>query len=157
MLINPDTESYIVTQLEHYVGCPVVLSNQTSPVPPYPYVLYTITTPVHHADGTYCFQDGVYYQPMQQTWSFTVHCDDNRKCQRLGMLLYDFFARAGREVLYRNQIAVAQKTDLMTRDNLLTIQFEYRCGMDVTFRIMHRLNVTEEKIEQAVFTARNTE
>lgn len=147
MLINLDTEPYIVTLLEQYAGCPVVLTNQTSPVPPYPYISYTIITPVHHVDGTYCMKDGVYYQPMQQTWSFTAHSDDCRACQRLGMKLYDFFARAGRQSLYREQIAVSSKTDLIQRDNLLTIQFEYRCGMDVTFRLMHQIEVDEGSIE----------
>lgn len=148
MLIDLDTEPYIVTQLERYTGCTVVLSNQTAPVPHYPYISYTITTPVHQVGGTYCMKEGIYYQPMLQTWSFTVHSDDSRKCQQLGMKMYDFFARAGREALYQNQIAVSRKTDLMQRDNLLTVQFEYRCGMDVTFRLMHQLEVHESTIEQ---------
>lgn len=160
MLTDFETEPYIVTQLENYVNCPVILTNQTSPVSPYPYISYTITTPVHHADGTYCFQNGVYYQPMLQTWSLTAHSDNNRDCQKLGMRMYDFFARAGRQALYQKQIAVSSKTDVMTRDNLLTIQFEYRCGMDVTFRLMYRLEVNEGTIERAVMQHRilyNTE
>lgn len=150
MLSDFEAEPYIVTQLEQYAGCPVVLSNQTSPMPPYPYISYTIITPVHADGGTYCLKDGIYYQPMLQTWSLTAHFDDCRACQRLGMRLYDFFARAGRMALQRKNIAVSSKTNLMQRDNLLTVQFEYRCGMDVTFRMMHQLEVTEGIIEQAV-------
>lgn len=149
MLMDLEAESYIATQLENYVHCPVILTNQTAPVPSYPYISYTITTPVHHAGGTYCMREGVYYQPMLQTWSLTAHSDDSRACQQLGMKMYDFFARVGRQSLYQEQIAVSGKTDLMQRDNLLTIQFEYRCGMDVIFRLMHRLDIDEGKIEQA--------
>ena len=62
-------------------------------------------------------------------------------------LLYDFFARAGRDKIGENGIAVAGKTDLTSRDNLLTIQFEYRNGMDVTFRMMHTIPLEEPTIE----------
>lgn len=154
MLTDLEAEPYIVTQLENYVHCPVALTNQTAPAPKYPYISYTVTTPVQHTGGTYCMQDGIYYQPMLQTWSFTAHADDSSTCQRTGMRMYDFFARAGRQALYQKQIAVSEKTDLIQRDNLLTIQFEYRCGMDVTFRLMHRLEVHESVIEQAVMRYR---
>ena len=53
MWCDPEAEPYLVTQLEQALGCPVVLANQTAPAPPYPYVSYTITTPVHHVGGTY--------------------------------------------------------------------------------------------------------
>lgn len=157
MLTNLDTEPYIVRQLEAYTNCTVVLTNQTSPAPPYPYISYTIITPVHSVGGTYCMQNGIYYQPMLQTWSLTAHSDDSRACQQLGMRMYDFFARAGRQALQRQQIAVDSKTNLSSRDNLLTVQFEYRCGMDVIFRLMHRLDVQEEKIEEAVIQCQSKE
>mgnify|MGYP001198293416 CR=1 FL=1 len=150
MLAISDIESKIVTALENYIDCPVILSNQTAPSPPYPYISYTITTPVHHVDGTYCMKDGVYYQSMLQTWSFTSHSDDSRACQRLGMRIYDFFTRSGRGILNKIGTAVSSKTDLMNRDNYLTIQYEYRCGMDVTFRLMHQLDVAEGAIEQEI-------
>lgn len=150
MLAIPDIESKIVTALENYIDCPVILSNQISPAPQYPYISYTITTPVHHVDGTYCMKDGVYYQPMLQTWSFMVHSDDNRVCQCLGMRMYDFLARSGREILNKIGTAVSSKTDLMNRDNYLTIQYEYRLGMDVAFRLMHQLDVKEGTIEQEI-------
>lgn len=154
MLAVADIESKIVTELENYVGCTVVLSNQISPSPPYPYISYTIITPVHHENGTYCMKDGMYYQPMLQTWSLTVHSDDNRECQHLGMRMYDFFARSGRMKLNNIGTAISSKTDLMNRDNYLTIQYEYRLGMDVTFRLMHQLDMAEETIEQEIMRIR---
>lgn len=150
MLAISDIESKIVTALENYIDCPVILSNQTAPSPSYPYISYTITTPVHHVDGTYCMKDGVYYQPMLQTWSFTSHSDDSRACRCLGMRMYDFFARSGRGILNKIGTAVSSKTDLMNRDNYITIQYEYRCGMDVTFRLMHQLDVEEGTIKQEI-------
>ena len=83
---------------------------------------------------------------MEQTWSFTVQSDDSRLCRKKSMLLYDFFARAGRDKIGKNGIAVAGNTDLTSRDNLLTIQFEYRNGMDVTFRMMHTIPLEEPTI-----------
>lgn len=154
MLVIPDIEPKIVTALENYAGCPVVLSNQTAPSPPYPYISYTIITPVHKAGGTYCLKDGVYYQPMLQTWSFTAHSDNSRACQHLGMLVYDFFARSGRMALNKIGAAVSSETNLMNRDNYLTIQYEYSCGMDVTFRLMHQLDAAEETIEQEIMRVR---
>lgn len=147
-MIDQDYESIIVNELSQYTECTVVLANQTAPMPPYPYISYTIITPVRAVGGTYCDQkSGVLYQPMEQTWSFTVQSDDSRLCRKKAMLLYDFFARAGRDKIGKNGIAVAGKTDLTSRDNLLTIQFEYRNGMDVTFRMMHTIPLEEPTIE----------
>ena len=148
MLKDFDAEAYIVKQLEGYTDCTMVLSNQSGPVPEYPYLSYTITTPVHALGGTYGLRDGIYMQPMQQTWSITAHGEDSRKCQRLGMRVYDFFARAGRHLLFSRNIAVASFSDLTDRDTYLTIQQEYRCGMDVTFRMLHQLEVAEGSISQ---------
>ena len=148
MLAHKRQWETIATLLEADVHCPVVLANQTAPAPPYPFLSFTILTPVHAEQGTYCFDKGIYYQPMLQTWSLTAQSDDYAACQEIGMRMYDFFARAGRAALYQNQIAVASLTDLTARDNLLTVQYVYRCGMDVTFRMMHQLEVVESRIVQ---------
>ena len=150
MLIDMDIESKIATLLEEYSECTVVMSNQTSPMPEYPYISYTVTTPVHAENGTYCFKNGVYYQEMLQTWSFTAQSDGCRKCREIGMRMYDFFARAGRAKLQKIGTAVSSLTDVMNRDNYLTIQYEYRCGLDVTFRMMHVVDVPEERIEEEI-------
>lgn len=55
-MINQDYESTIVNELSQYTGCTVVLANQTAPMPPYPYISYTIITPVRAVGGTYCDQ-----------------------------------------------------------------------------------------------------
>lgn len=145
-MVEKDNEAYIVDALARYMHQPVVLTNTTAPVPPYPYTSYTILNPVIATGGTYCFSHGVYYQPMTQVWSFTTHTDDPIASPRFGMRLYDFFARAGREGLYHHHIVVADVGSVTSRDNLLTLQFEYRTGADVTFRMMHRLDVCEGDI-----------
>lgn len=149
MFCDISIEEKIVTMLESYVKCPVILANQTSPEPKYPYISYTIITPVHAENGTYNFKDGVYYQPMLQTWSFTVQSDKYKECQKISMMMYDFFARAGRAELYKSGISVSDKSNLTSRDNYITIQYEYRCGIDITFRMMQKLDVTEGKIESS--------
>ena len=55
-MIDQDYESTIVNELSQYTGCTVVLANQTAPMPPYPYISYTIITPVRAVGGTYCDQ-----------------------------------------------------------------------------------------------------
>jgi len=156
MVIEQNLETEIIRALEGYTGCTVVLTNQVTPVPAYPYISYTITTPAEYEGGTYCRQHDIYYLLYLQTWSVTMHSDDNDACQRLGLRMYDFFRRGGREILYRKNIAVASLTNLTTRDNLLTVQFEYRTGLDVTFRLMHRLDTNESFIADAPIRIQNT-
>jgi hypothetical protein len=147
MLARPETEAEIVALLEEYTGCTVVLANQTSPMPEYPYISYTITTPVHAQGGTYCITDGEYYLPMLQTWSFTVQSGDYNECMKKGMRMYDFFAQGGIEKLQKINVAVSSKTNLTSRDNFLTIRYEYRCGMDVVFRLPHIVEMTDGEIK----------
>lgn len=153
MVADADAQRYIVHELAAYMGCPVVLTNQTTPAPPYPYVSYTILTVVAAKGGTYGFTRGIYLQPMEQTWSLTTHTDNPTDSGTLGMRLYDFFARAGRAALFRENIAVANVGSVTCRDNLLTVQFEYRTGADVTLRLMHRLGTCEGEITREKLNA----
>lgn len=118
-MIDQDYESTIVNELSQYTGCTVVLANQTAPMPPYPYISYTIITPVRAVGGTYCDQkSGVLYQPMEQTWSFTVQSDDSRLCRKKSMLLYDF--------LLVQDVIKSGKTELPLRERL-TLQVVTTC------------------------------
>ncbi|MCC8112071.1 MAG: hypothetical protein LIO74_10955 [Ruminococcus sp.] len=80
MVIEQNLETEIIRALEGYTGCTFVLTNQVTPVPAYPYISYTITTPAEYEGGTYCRQHNIYYLPYLQTWSVTMHSDDNDAC-----------------------------------------------------------------------------
>lgn len=132
--------------------CEVVMQNQVEHIPPYPYVSYTITMPMNNPRGTYCeAEDGTLYRDMLQTWSFTVQSYDYDEALQIGIKIVDYFSAVGLLYLSDKNITVRNITSLTSRDNLLSIQYEYRNGLDVTFGLTHVIeplnNGTIETIE----------
>ena len=138
-------ETVIVENLKDYLTteerpCEVVRQNQVAKIPPYPYVAYTVTTPIHQYNGRYSeAEDGTMYRSALQTWSFTVQSDDEEEALTLAFKIYDFFTAAGLTLLSDKGITVRRVRDITTRDNLLTIQYEYRKGLDVTFGFLYTI------------------
>lgn len=136
-------EIVIVENLKAYLNndirpCEVVRQNQVAKIPPYPYVSYTMTTPLDGMRGTYSkAKDGTLYRTMSQTWSFTVQSDDQDESLQIAMKIYDYFTAAGLTKLSDNGISVIRVRDITTRDNLISIQYEYRNGLDVTFGLLY--------------------
>lgn len=127
--------------------CRVVLRNQTAKAPPYPYVAYTVTGPGTLAEGTYneC-GDGTLFMPLAQTWSFTVQSDRSGEAAQLALRAVDFFSMAGRAWLEDRGIVARRVGAVNNRDNLLTNQFEYRCGFDVVLGLVSVLPQTRAEI-----------
>lgn len=144
-------EKIVVDGLKAYVStpdkpCEVVRANQTGPVPPYPYIAYTITTPVQSRSGTFSVAaDGTHYMAYMQTWSFTVQSNDADECLQTVLRAYDWLRLAGVVYLHDNGITVRNIGNINNRDNLITIEYEYRNGFDVTFRLMHTVNLTDDQ------------
>ena len=138
-------EIIIVENLKRYLStefrpCEVVRQNQVAQIPQYPYVAYTVTTPLNELKGTYCkAEDGTLYRDMLQTWSFTVQSDDYDESLQLGMRMVDYFTAIGIVDLSDKNITVRNVTNLSSRDNLITIQYEYRHGLDVTFGLLYSI------------------
>lgn len=135
-------EAVIVNSLQEWLTsvndrqCLVIAANQTAPIPPYPYVSYTITTPATAKGGTYGIDDNLSrFKTVYQTWSFTVQSDKDTESQELAVMLYSFFDLVGRVELQDNNIIVVRTTDITNRDNMLSIEYEYRNGCDVTFAL----------------------
>lgn len=156
MIQHRTNEIAIVEKLKAYLStdvrpCEVIRQNQVAEAPPYPYVSYTVTTPVVDNRGTYCEEGDKLYKNLLQTWSFTVQSDDDDEALALGMKMYDFFAVVGLTPLADAGINVHRVTNLTTRDNLLTIQYEHRQGLDVTFGLLSVIEaenqVSNDKIE----------
>ena len=147
----------IVSCVKDYLKCEVIQANQVSPIPPYPYVSYTVTTPMVANNGTYGEVikevDGktikTYCKEFQQVWSFTVQSDDDTQSKTLALALYDCLDKACSEELAEKEIVVQRIGNITSRDNLISIQYEHRNGFDVTFAFMNEIEAgeTEEVIE----------
>ena len=161
MINHRENELAIVESLKGYLStktrpCEVVRQNQVEKIPAYPYVSYTVTTPVSEHGGTYSeAEDGTLYMTALQTWSFTVQSDDQDEALNLAMKMYNFFTAVGVVLLSDHGITVRRVRDVTTRDNLLSIQYEYRNGLDVTFGLLYAISVDEQlfkdKIENYTF------
>ena len=152
MLDARGIEIAVVDGLEAYLSegarpCKVVRANQTGDIPPYPYVAYTITTPVEYRAGTYSVaSDGTRYRSFKQTWSFTTQSDDAEESLNLTLKAFDWFSLAGLLHLRDHGIVVFNISNINNRDNLISINYEYRNGFDVTFMLLHTVKMTEDEI-----------
>ena len=85
-------EETVVNGLQAYIHakgyeCPVIRANQTAPIPQYPYISYSVITPVgSDMKGYSIAEDGTRYKPLTQTWSFTVQSDDDTEAMTVAML-----------------------------------------------------------------------
>ena len=144
------TEIAIADSLKSYLStesrpCEVVRQNQIAEIPSYPYVSYTVTTPVAEHRGTYSeAEDGTLYRSILQTWSFTVQSDNLEEAMELGMKMVNFFKVVGLTLLADKDITVRRVTNLTARDNLLSIQYEHRNGLDVTFGLFYSVSPSDQ-------------
>ena len=145
MINHRANEIVIVDALQAYLSksdrpCTVIRRNQVAKAPDYPYLSFTATTPLSEMRGTYSeAEDGSLYRDATQIWSFTVQSDSDDEAMELGMKLSDFFTASGINLLADKGITVRRVTSLTARDNLLTIQYEYRKGLDVTFGFLYSI------------------
>ena len=73
------------------------------------------------------------------------------------MMIHDFFAEARRQELADNDIIVADVGAITPRDNLLTIEYEYRKGLDVTLRFNNIIEKdNKDTVERVVLESENT-
>ena len=145
MIKYRENEILIVDGLQNFLkskgyNCPVIMANQTAPTPPYPYIAYTIITPVSaNMKGYSVANDGMRYKSMVQTWSFTAQSNDDVEAFDVLMLAYNWFALIGNTHLSDNNIVAQRVGGITNRDNLLTIEYEHRYGFDVDFLLLHTL------------------
>lgn len=156
-------EIAVVDGLKAYVSttdrpCEVVRANQTAPVPSYPYIAYTITTPLQSRAGTFSVASGgVRFREATQTWSFTVQSDDADESLNVALKAWDWFAIVSNVYLGDNGIVVQQVGNVNNRDNLITIEYEYRNGFDVTLNLINAVKMTEAEIGGYIETAEPTQ
>lgn len=134
----------IVKALKEYLGCEVILANQTAPIPKYPYVSFSITTPVVANKGTWgrC-DDGTDRKQIEQIWSITVQSNKTQESMDICLKAYDWLDHIGTLFLNDNNIVVQRLENITNRDNLLSVGYEYRNGFDVVFSLMDEISVDE--------------
>ena len=140
MVLNTHKQTLInlTGLLQKAVGCPVIKSNQHTPVPAYPYVSFTVVNPLVATGGTWgeC-DDGMERKEFKQVWSFTVQSDDDTVATEKAMRLYEYFDRKNHE-LEEIGVMVVRLSNMSNRDNFISVQYEYRYGFDVIFAFMRK-------------------
>ena len=147
--------------VQNHLNVPVIASNQSAPSPKLPFVSYTVITLMKTNNGTYGeyleTQNNetikIYRKEFQQIWSFTAQSDNDAESKTIALKLYDYFDRIGITDFSDNGIVIQRIGDITNRDNLLTIEYEYRNGFDVTFAFMNEIvGVTEDEINDIKLT-----
>lgn len=155
-------ERAIRTGLEEYLAskgytCPVIVANQHSPAPSYPYTSYTITTVKSAHKGTHSVgEDGTRYKQLVQTWSFTVQSDKETEAVAISLHAHDWFDLVGNVYMSDNGIVAQHVGSISGRDNMLSIQYEHRKGFDVDFLLVYAISKEDSEnagyIESATVT-----
>lgn len=139
----------VVKNLKEYVGCTIVESNQNAKMPKMPYGRYTITTPATANNGTYGeYEDGVARKPVKQIWSLTFEAKTSEEALRLANKARSWIEYAGTAVMNNNDVIVEAVGAIGDRSNLLTVDYQYSFGFDVTFWAFDEIEIPEtENIE----------
>ncbi len=146
----------VVKSIKEHLQVPVIRTNQNAEPPQYPYISYTVTTLMKTNNGTYGeFTESIdsesfkkYRKEFQQVWSFTAYSDEDLQSKTLALKLYDYLDKIGSLQLAEQEIVIQRIENITNRDNLLTIDYEYRNGFDVTFAFMSEIaDVTDENID----------
>ena len=144
-----EIEKVIIQGLEDYLGepnrpCPVILANLNTPIPDYPYVAYTVTQRVVSNNGLYgIMSDGRRVKQYDCVISFTVQSDDIDEVAELAIRMVRWFNAVGIVYLSDNEIAVKNVGTVTNRDNLISVEYEYRQGLDVTFTLLDVIEASE--------------
>lgn len=132
--------------LEAYTGCTLVPANTTDETPAYPYISFSVIN-LSTRKGTYSVHTGTKEvngqeipvdfktMPASAKYSFTVQAKEDAEALAIAMQVKDFFEEEKRQELADNEIIVADVGGITPRDNLLTMEYEYRKGLDVTLRL----------------------
>lgn len=134
MIDNENLRLTVCKGLKEYLGIPVIRSSQNAEPPEYPYLSYTVTTLESANHGTWgVYRDGTDRIPVTQVWSITVQSDNERESTELAIKAREYLDHRGTRYLNDHDVIVQRVSDITNRDNLITIDYEYRNGFDVVF------------------------
>ena len=149
MVNYENLRSTVVKGLRAYLGCPVIRNNQNAEPPPYPYLSYTVTTLMSENKGTYGkYDDGFARKPVISIWSITAQSDDNIESVTLANKAREWLDYVGTVALNDNEVIVQSVGAVTNRDNVLSVEYEYKNGFDVSFWLYDEIQEPEtETIE----------
>ena len=124
--------------MEKYCGCPFVPSNTTKEMPPYPYVSFSLIRD-KLLGGTYSEGEKL-YKALDLTYSFTVQAKSEQEAQIIAMKARDYLDEVGRLNLQEAGVVINNLTGITSRDNLLTIEYEYRRGFDAVIAVFNEID-----------------
>ena len=156
MIQQETIQKTLLHKLEAFTGCTCVPGNTTKHLPSYPYISFSVIH-TETRKGTYSAvtenRDGkeitILSMLARQKWSFTVQSDKEAEAGEKAFLIHDFFAEAKRQELEDHNIIVAEISAITPRDTFLTIEYEYRKGLDITFSME---NIIEKEITETIGT-----
>ncbi|AFC32138.1 hypothetical protein PM3016_5438 [Paenibacillus mucilaginosus 3016] len=148
--------SMIVAGLYAKLQQPVIRADDEGDVPPYPYVVYSLTSPYIDIFGKDIEQvvgeNLERVRTVELVASFTVYSEDIDEAEELCMRILDHFNREDREVLAEQGLVVVRISDVQNRSVALVEHYERRYGADVRFRALDWHVGPGEFIEQAEIT-----
>lgn len=127
------------------LGCTVVKSNLVEHVPEYPYISFTMTG-IRTSQRTYADAESPYV-PAQITYSWTVQSNDDDEALELAHRLHDWFEMTGRMYLKDNGMVFTDIGGIQERDNMITLEYEYRKGFDCILHLMNYVDRDPEVID----------
>ena len=144
-MVNTDNiRSTVVKGVREHCKCPFIRKNQTAKMPDYPYLGYTITTHATENKGTYgVYDDGVARKPVSQIWSITACSNNYEEAVRLANEAHDWFDYTGDIYMSDNDVIVESVGAVGDRSNLLTAEYEYSYGFDVTFSAFDEIEMPD--------------
>lgn len=147
MIDNEILRTIVVKGLRDYLNIPVIRGNQNAEPPDYPYLSYNITTLESANNGTWGeYEDNIDRIPVTQTWSITVQSDKDIESVTLASKAREFLCHTGTCYLRDNNVIVQRVTNITNRDNLITIEYEYKNGFDVVFWMINEEKNPIDKI-----------
>lgn len=142
--------------LKEYLNVPIIRNNQNAQPPVYPYLSYTVTTLASQNKGTYGeYEDGIDRLPVKQTWSITAQSDNNDESVMLASKAKEWLDHTGSVYLRDNNVIVEQVMNITNRDNIISVEYEYKNGFDVVFVLFDEVQKPDNgHIETADLTRR---
>lgn len=124
----------VCTGLTDYLGIQVIRGNQTAKAPKLPYATCNITTIAGANNGTWQQHgDGIDRLMVKSIWSFSFLSADYDESVRHAIKAREWLLHTGRTWLSDRGITVQSATDIINRDNILTVAYERKNGFDVVF------------------------
>lgn len=154
MIKHSEIRNPIISNLNEYMGIPVIQSEDNGEQPAYPFMTFSLNSPylpLGHNSKEEIEENGKTIiretEHFEQVYSFTVVGEDEDIVQDNLIKAIQFFKVFGVQILKDNEIAIVEVYNAQKRDTLLTIDYERRAGFDVKIRVAHNLDFESEVIE----------